>query len=302
MNTKFKQMSNKDKQTAYVFGGSGYIGYELCRVLSKQFDIVTNLDIESRKFEQDNIKFQRFDILDASDPSDVIGEYANVYYLAGLSDLNEGVRSPVKTASMNILALVKILESLSALKHINFFYFSSVYAEGQIGSFYGVSKQAAENYLKEFGSQYPHFKFDIFRLGSVYGGAVDKRNGLYKIAAAALKGEDKWYNGSPITARDYVHVSDVCHKIAQISKEGAKNKTYLITGNEKIKVADVCSLIEESLGLEHANRISDERYLGHYVQTPYRVPEPPIRLTLEQSTDFSWAINDFLNRVKNEEP
>lgn len=299
MSMKYNQMCDETVEVAYVFGGAGYIGYELCKELARKYNSVVCLDVNEEVFPEENITHYPFDILKSNSLPDDFAQGAHVYYLSGLSDLNEGASNPVRTVELNILGLTRVLSLLVNFQNVQFFYFSSIYADGLVGSFYGASKEAAENYIKIFAKQNSNLSYNILRLGSVYGGRVDERNGLYKIALAALRGDEKWYFGDPNTSRDYIHVLDLCAATISLCAAGASERTYLVTGNRKYKIEEVCYLLEEIIEAPHLTRVEPKYSLGHYVKTPYRLSEKPMVIYLNETIDFGWALREYLENLKN---
>ena len=93
---------------------------------------------------------------------------------------------PLKTARVNILGTVNILE-LAFKNSINKVIFSSsIYAISSNGGFYRCSKRACEDFFEEYSKKY-NLKFSILRYGSLYGPNSDETNGIYKILKDAVK-------------------------------------------------------------------------------------------------------------------
>lgn len=123
-----------------------------------------------------------------------------------------------------------------------------------IRSFYGASKYASENFIKEYG----HFKnlnFVINRFGIIGGpwqmGKFDQGILAYWIAAHIYNFPLKYigYDGSGKQVRDIIHISDVCHLILFQIKNWKKINlnTYNVGGgyDNSISLFQLNKLVQE---------------------------------------------------------
>ena len=119
-------------------------------------------------FLKKNQKFIKGDILNFNQLEKAVRNCSYVYHFAGLSDLNEAVKEPLKSVKLNILATVKLLDLCLKYKINRFIHASSIYANSKDGGFYRSSKKAAEEYIEEYKNIY-NLKFTVLRFGSLYG-------------------------------------------------------------------------------------------------------------------------------------
>ena len=194
-----------------VTGSSGYIGRHLLDVLPKYYTV--GLD---RKFKpQSADKFILQNILEGKV---VEGEYDAVVHLAGLVNVGDSVKSPMRYYDTNVTGTLKMLENVT-YKH---FIFASTGAAEKPTSPYALSKRVTEDMVREY-CQLNNKDCTIFRFYNVIGSAgYDPTNmdGLmYNLIKAGVEtgvfnvyGDDyDTYDGTPL--RDYIHVSEVCQAI-----------------------------------------------------------------------------------------
>ena len=128
-----------------------------------------------------------------------------------------------------------------------------------IRSFYGASKLASENFIKEYG-YFKNLNFVINRFGIIGGpwqmGKFDQGILAYWIAAYIYNFPLKYigYGGSGKQVRDILHVNDVCNLIfLQIMNwEKINFNTYNIGGgyNNSISLFELNSFIQEEIGIK----------------------------------------------------
>jgi UDP-glucose 4-epimerase len=177
-----------------VTGSSGYIGREVCRVLSGlgdeviPYDRVIGMELDDRETRE--AALSRVD---------------RVIHLAAYTDVAESVLEPLKYFRNNVGNTLNLLE----WGPITFV--SSCAAVDPVNP-YGESKALAETVLKYTGSS-------ILRLFNVYG--LGGRGLVAKVLEAAGSGRPVDVYGTDYETpdgtciRDYVHVSDVAQAIVK---------------------------------------------------------------------------------------
>lgn len=283
-----------------VFGGSGFLGLHLVDALLDSGFEVTVFDNSAPKRTIKNIRYLSGDILNEADVVKAVGDVDIVYNLAALADLNDALNKPIKTAEVNIIGNLNILESCrrSGVKRI--MYASTVYVSSKEGGFYKCSKQSAESYVKEYKKAYD-LDFTIMRYGSLYGPNSGPENGLYRIVKMALETQKIIYRGDYDAIRQYIHVEDAAKaSVAALDNEYI-NQTMLITGQESLKIMDTLKMISEILGLEKEPQFIETKQVGHYVRTPYSFEKKTVKkYTLPVHVDFGQGLLDLMHEIKNE--
>jgi UDP-glucose 4-epimerase len=194
-----------------ITGSSGYIGQHLCQVLNKEY--VVGLD---RVFKpQLAEKFIQEDIDNMKCLDD---HYDVVVHLAGLVNVGDSVKWPMRYYQTNVGGTMNLLERVS----FDHFIFASTGAATDPYSPYGMSKLVSEKLVRQYCTL-NNKKNTIFRFYNVIGtNGYEPTNvdGLmYNLMKAKNTGVFHLYgndydmlpDGSAV--RDYLHVMEVCQAI-----------------------------------------------------------------------------------------
>lgn len=286
-----------------VIGGSGFLGSHLVDSLLLKKNSVTVLDLEKSNWLSKNQKFIKADITNLKDVLKFTKGFDIIYHCAALADLDKASKDPLKTVTANILGTVNILEACKINKIKKFIFASTIYVKSLRGGFYRCSKEACENYIKEYSNIY-NLKYAILRYGSIYGPRSGLENGLYKIIYKALKTKKLVYNGNKNTIREYVHVKDVADISRDIIDKKFDNSTIVVTGQETLKVKDLLIMIKEILGSNYKIQYSKKNLnsmekTNHYISTPYSYKEDfTKKIKSNQYVDMGQGIVDLINFIK----
>ena len=254
---------------AVVIGGSGFIGSHVADCLSDEGYQVTIYDCVKSSWLRENQEMVIGDILDGSALSQTIEGSEAVYNFAALGDLNKALKQPIKTAEINILGNLNVLEACRIHNVKRFIYASTVYVYSREGSFYRCSKQSSEHYVEEYQRVYG-LDYTILRYGSLYGPRADDTNGIFRIVSSALKTGKVEYKGNLESMREYIHVEDAARASVSILDSSFINESIILTGQEPMRVSDLLKMIAEILNFtDDSVEFIEGNYEGHYVRTPY---------------------------------
>jgi len=274
---------------AVVVGGSGFIGSHVADRLTDSGYQVIVYDKTESKWLQENQDMVIGNIEDGEKINRIVDGAEVVYNFAALADLNQALKQPVKTVSINILGNINVMEACHKYGVKRFVYASTVYVHSREGGFYRCSKQASESYVEEYHRVYG-LDYTILRYGSLYGPRADNSNGLYRIVKSALENGVVKYAGGIDSMREYIHVEDAAKASVDILSNEFKNENIVLTGQEPMRVLEVLSMLTEILDLDKKSIIfTEDNYEGHYVRTPYAYrPKigkkyiPPVHVDLGQ--------------------
>ena len=290
---------------ALVTGGAGFVGRYLVRELVKReiktvvFDQVPVK--EAQELFLPGITYVEGDILNPETLKKSMNGCDLVFHTAAIAEIDETRKDPVRTMNVNVIGTVNCLEAARKNKVKRFCYASSVYASGNRGSFYRVSKQAGESlcktYFEDFGLEYT-----ILRYGSLYGRDTNHWNFIYGACKDLLTTGEFTYTSSQDAIREYIHISDAARETVRIALDGEfSNKSVLITGHQRLKMKEFFDMIEEILGKKITIHYESTKHHRHYIRTPYSVDvDVPVRINLSSYVDISEGVLDCLNEVKKE--
>ena len=222
------------KNKISVFGSSGFIGTEYCKL-----------------FPDEVIKIPREDMISKSN---------NILYFISTNH-NYNVFSDVHLdIDTNLNTLMDVLENCKENKNVTFNFISSWFVYGKIDDlpakedshcnpkgFYSITKRAAEqlliSYCETFG-----IKYRIIRLCNVYGSSdakvSEKKNALQHLTSEVIKGRDiNLYDGGE-NIRDFMHVEDICRAINLIVKNSLINDIINVGSGIPHKFIDMMSYIK----------------------------------------------------------
>ncbi|PAK52019.1 NAD-dependent epimerase/dehydratase family protein [Paenibacillus sp. 7541] len=213
---------------ALVTGGAGFIGSHLVDLLineGHEVTVIDNLITGNKENINSNARFIFMDVC-SPDLETVFTEHGPdcVFHLAAQASVGESIKDPIKDSEINIKGLINVLENCKKnnVKKIIFSSTAAVYGtpmslpitEEHITdpiSFYGVSKLAAEMYIKTYNILYG-IDYTILRYANVYGPRqnYNGEGGVISIFInRILNHEPPIILGTGEQTRDFIYVSDV---------------------------------------------------------------------------------------------
>jgi UDP-glucose 4-epimerase len=284
---------------ATVFGGSGFLGSHVADALSAAGHSVTVADIATPvhlRPEQHYVECDVTDadaVLDAAEGSDV------VYHFAGLANIGDCRQRPRDTVTVNVLGTVNALEAARVAGSRRFIFASSIYVAGEAGSFYRVSKQAAELYIDEYQREHG-LDYTILRYGTLFGRRADDGNSVHRYLKQALEQRHIVAYGTGEELREYIHVGDAARLSVDILADEFANEQIVLTGHHPLRFRELLALIAEIVGddVEIDLRATDPGDDGHYAITPYAFrPKLTRKLVSNTYVDLGQGLLDVLHEL-----
>ncbi|NQX71549.1 NAD-dependent epimerase/dehydratase family protein [Paenibacillus alba] len=237
-----------------VTGGAGFIGSHIVDELIQfghHVHILDNLTTGRQENLNSQAIFHHGDLLDhglaeafaASQPEVVIHHAAQI-------DIQTSLANPMLDAQINILGTIAVLEQcrVHGVRKIIYASSAAVYGTPQyLGldevhplrplSFYGISKQAPEQYIETYASLYG-LDYTILRYANVYGIRQDPKGegGVVSIFVdKLLEGKQPLIYGDGEQTRDFVYVKDIVRANIAALNNGSHG-LYNISCNEQTSV------------------------------------------------------------------
>ena len=265
-----------------VTGGAGFIGSHIVdRLLNEGFEVtvIDNLDtgrLENFANHQSRKEFHliKGDIRDFGLINELMKDVDVVFHEAALASVVFSVQNPILTNDINVTGTLNLLKASSDLHVKRFIYASSaaVYGDTQSPikredmnpnptSPYGVSKLAAENYVKLFHKLYgletvslryfnvygPRQRFDI---QCAYGGAITIfTNRLLKNMPPIIYGDGE-------QTRDFVYIQDVIEaNILALNNKNAAGEVFNIGTGKNISINQIAEILKDKMNRKNLKNI-----------------------------------------------
>ena len=248
-----------------ITGGAGFIGSHVAELLLASGNHVLAIDnFSTGKIENvselllkypHNFNVQEGDICILPFLNRIFSEYKPKYviHLAAQAAITTAWENPVKDINVNAVGTLNVIQAskLAGVEKIIFSSTSAVYRETNAkiketsltlpANPYGISKLAAENYLR---CMFP--ATTILRFGNVYGERQTPigQNQLIPRMIKHFKYGDKFYiHGDGKQQRDFVYAGDVAQAVANAlyNKPGIFN----ISSGQSFSVNEIAGMIEE---------------------------------------------------------
>ena len=283
-----------------VWGGSGFLGSHISDALSNAGHDVTIADICKSPWKRDNQQMLVGSLLDEKIVNESVKKADYVFNFAGIADIGDANAAPHKSAEVNILGNLNLLDACVEAKVKRYVFASSLYVYSNSGGFYRCSKQACESYIDEYHRQFG-LEYTVLRFGSLYGSRTDEKNAIYRFIKESLTEKKISYYGSPDSLREYIHVEDAAQICCEILDKKFVNQHLTITGHQSMRVGDLFKMIEEMVGekleLEYNTHADSE----HYEITPYNFnPKLGRKYSPELQTDLGQGLLQIMEAMHKE--
>lgn len=284
-------------EIAVVFGASGFLGSHVADALSEAGYRVRLFDRAPSPYQRPDQEMIVGDMMDIEQAIEAAKGASVIYNFAAIADIDEAHDKPLATATINVLGNMHILEAARLAGARRFIFASSVYVYSESGSFYRASKQAAERFTETYHERYG-LEYTILRYGSLYGRRADLRNGIYRMLHEAIQDHTITYHGSGNAIREYIHVEDAARMSVQVLSPEFANRHLILTGQEKLRIRDVMTMISEIMPWPVELHFGDANAIHHYEITPYAFqPRIGRKLVLNEHVDLGQGLLDCLREI-----
>jgi nucleoside-diphosphate-sugar epimerase len=269
-------------QKILVTGGAGFIGSHIVdKLMEKGFEVTVfdNLDtghtenIEPHQGKE-NFHFIKGDIRDFDLIKKTLKDVDVVFHEAALASVTLSIQNPILSNDINVTGTLNLLKASSDLSVKRFIYASSAAVYGDTKtpekredmmtnprSPYGISKLAAENYVKIFHKLYgletvslryfnvygPRQRFD---LQCAYGGVITIfTNRLLRDMPPVIFGDGE-------QTRDFVYIGDVVEaNMLALDRKDAAGEAFNIGTGLNVSVNQIAETLKEIMNKQELKNV-----------------------------------------------
>jgi len=296
-----KRVNTGVSMKVLVTGGSGFLGSHVADALSDAGHEVTIFDAVASPWLRADQAMILGDLLDRDGLAKAVQGMDAVYHFAGIADIEDCAKSPMTTASVNILGTVGLLDCCVAAQVGRFVFASSAYVFSEAGSFYRTSKRACESFIEDYAKRYG-LKYTCLRYGSLYGPRADQRNSIHSLLRQAVETGAITYHGNGDELREFIHVFDAARSSVEILAPEFENQNVILTGVEKMTYRELLEMIREIFGGRVELNILPSDRAAHYRITPYSfAPKLGRKLVSNLFVDFGQGLLHCIDALHGEQ-
>ena len=248
-----------------VTGGAGFIGSNLCNVLSEENDVVAvdNCYLGTPDNLADDVEYVDTSVLDDELPTDV----DVVFHLAALSSYAMHEEDPRRGARVNVEGFVNVVEQArqSGCETVVYASTSSIYGsqttpspesmDVTVNTGYEASKMARERYAEYFSNHYG-LSMCGMRFFSVYQGydGAEEHKGEYanviaQFADDIANGRSPKLYGDGTQTRDFTHVEDIVRAM-ELAGDHGLDGIYNVGTGERVSFNELVDALNDELGTD----------------------------------------------------
>jgi len=218
------------KKKILVTGGLGFIGSNLVDILvnndNNEVYVIDNLISGKEEYKNPKATYYINDIrnLFTNKCTKLLGRLKNlntIYHLAALARIQESLKNPTETISVNDYGTLQIAELARRFESKVVYASTSAIEGGYFLNPYVFSKWIGEEHFRLFNKLYK-LKTGITRFFNVYG-PRHPTDGPYVTVVSVF--EQQYLKNIPLTItsdgeqrRDFIHVFDICNGLIEIGK------------------------------------------------------------------------------------
>ena len=310
-----------------VTGAAGFIGFSLCKELSKKkyqcmgidnfnnyYDLKLKLDRKKLLKKKYGVKIVKLDLTNNKKLKYFFNhnKFDLVYHLAAQAGVRYSLKNPSSYIDSNLLGTFNLLENLrhQKTKHFLFSSTSSVYGKQKINSkgfkesddssrplsIYAASKKSCENLIHSYAYNFG-IKATVFRFFTVYGPWGRPDMALFKFVKGMENNTrvEVFNNGN--MWRDFTYIDDLVKSIFKLSKvlplESTRVSSDSLSNSAPFRVVNIGNqnAIKLSSFIKKLEKISNKKLYYNYL--PMQLGDVPF--TLSNSS----LLNKLINFVPN---
>lgn len=308
---KKKESSNK-KMRLLVTGGSGFIGSNFIRYISKHHPgyLITNLDLLTYAVDPlnmagleclSNYESYEGDICNAEIVDPLVADCDAVVHFAAESHVDRSITGPGEFVRTNVVGTQVLLDACVKYNR-RFHHISTDEVFGSLGlsdarfteeshyapsSPYSASKASSDHLVRAYHRTYG-LPITITNCSNNYGPWQNVEKFIPRMISRAIENAKLPIYGNGENVRDWVHVEDHCAAIDLVLHQGALGETYLVGGNAEVDNLTLAKKILALMGKDESllEFVSDR--LGHDLR--YAIDSTKIEQSLGWERKYSFDV------------
>jgi UDP-glucose 4-epimerase len=307
-----------------VTGGAGFIGGHLAAsfahaghdvVVLDNLDPFYDIDIKRRTIDvarkaADNgdgsYELIEGDVRDADLVADLVADAQFIFHQAAQAGVRTSVQNPRRVDDINVEGTLNVLDAArdSSVERVVFASSSSVYGKPSYLPYdeehpttpvspYGVSKLAAENYVRVYGDLYD-IPTVALRYFTVYGPRMRPNMAISNFVSRCMNGEPPVVYGDGSQTRDFTYIDDIVRANAKLLETDAADGEIMNIGStDNVDIETLAEVIRDEIApdleIEHG-----ERQAGDAEHTHADVSKAGDVLGYEPTEDIRSGVGKFI--------
>jgi UDP-glucose 4-epimerase len=308
-----------------VTGSAGFIGGHLAAAFVREghevvaldnLDPFYDTDIKRRSIDiarntaaegDGTYEFVEGDVRDADLVADLVADAEFVFHQAAQAGVRESVQNPRRVDDINVEGTLNVLDAArdSSVERVVFASSSSVYGKPSYLPYdeehpttpvspYGVSKLAAENYVRVYGDLYD-IPTVALRYFTVYGPRMRPNMAISNFVSRCMNDESPVVYGDGSQTRDFTYIDDIVRANATLlGTDAADGEVMNIGSTDNVDIRTLAAVIRDEvapdLDIEYG-----ERQAGDAEHTHADVSKAGDVLGYEPTEDIRSGVGKFID-------
>ena len=308
-----------------VTGGAGFIGGHLAESFVRDgHDVVVldslepfyDTDIKRRTIDvareaADNgdgtYELVEGDVRDADLVADLVADAEFVFHQAAQAGVRASVKNPRRVDDINVEGTLNVLDAVrdSPVERVVFASSSSVYGKPSYLPYdeehpttpvspYGVSKLAAESYVRVYGDLYD-IPTVALRYFTVYGPRMRPNMAISNFVSRCMNDEPPVVYGDGSQTRDFTYIDDIVRANAKLLEtDAADGEVMNIGSTDNVDIQTLAAVIRDAIAPDLDVEYG-ERQAGDAEHTHADVSKAADVLGYEPTEDIRSGVGEFID-------